>query len=391
MRKVLLITFILFFGSAFSQTYIQLILDSSGSMYSTTESGQDRIDVAKAVLTDFIGGLPAGDLNVGLRIYGANLQAMTTAACEDSHLIVPMQGVSKTALLDAVTSAIPKGATPIAYSLQQAIGDFENIPNDAKKVVIIVTDGEESCEGNLKREVDKFRLDELGIELRIIGFGLDVGAITTFEGVGDTFENVIDAASLEEALNTAAETELYRQEGNSFCSQDTVFGELENTLTGAVWVGDYIIGDWELETILEFKSVCAGYIGALITHKQINPGGEGFFRGKIAGDIIIQYYTDPNNNGSYDWIDADQLSSEDLTRLNIQDERQIIRLKRFRGIEYIQGKNTSGGTATWNQNREYRLILKDGVLTGSVGVPPETYNEGLGTSENGEITLQERK
>ena len=190
-----------------AQTYIELILDASGSMEESLESGEVKIDTAKAVLTDFITDLPDGDLNVGLRIYGGQIQTSNEDPCTNSNLVVPISDVDKTSLLDVVDSTIPEGSTPIAYSLQQAVLDFQDVPAEAKKIIILVTDGEESCDGDLQAEVEKFRSQGIEVDLRIIGFGLSDSAAETFEGIGNSFENVIDAQSLETALNVAVDVD----------------------------------------------------------------------------------------------------------------------------------------------------------------------------------------
>lgn len=98
--------------------YIQLILDASGSMWNKLEDGRYRIVAAKEVLSQLIAALPEQEgLNVGLRVYGANVWATDPGACEDSHLVVPMRGLDREALLETVRSTDALGATPIAYSL----------------------------------------------------------------------------------------------------------------------------------------------------------------------------------------------------------------------------------------------------------------------------------
>ncbi len=185
-----------------SQTYVELILDASGSMWNRIEDGRYRIVAAKDVLTQFIGGLPDGDLNVGLRVYGSQLEAIEEGACEDSKLFVPLSGVDKASLSKTVQEADAIGATPIAFSLLAAADDF---PTDAQhRLIILVTDGEESCGGDLQAVAEDLRNRGFEIDIRIIGFDLNDEAIKSFEGVG-TFENAENAEELARALDTAVE------------------------------------------------------------------------------------------------------------------------------------------------------------------------------------------
>jgi Ca-activated chloride channel homolog len=168
-------------GFSQAQTYIQLIVDASGSMYETLPSGDTRI-AAKRVLTDFVGGLPDSGLNMGLRFYGATTGGLDDNACTDSQLVVGMNELAKDAIFQAIQTVEPSGATPIVYALEQAVADFQVVLSGAKKLIILVTDGEESCGGNLDAAVGAVTAQ--GIELQVIGFGLDAKAEATFQRVG---------------------------------------------------------------------------------------------------------------------------------------------------------------------------------------------------------------
>ena len=90
--------------------------------------GQTRIDAAKDVLNDVIDAIPEQEgVNVGFRVYGhegSNQEADRAESCQSSDLIVPIDGVDKDALRDAVASYEPVGWTPITLSLERAAADF---------------------------------------------------------------------------------------------------------------------------------------------------------------------------------------------------------------------------------------------------------------------------
>lgn len=185
-------------GFAQAQVHVELILDASGSMYNRLADGRYRIDAAKDVLVDLISGLPTdSDLHVGLRVYGARIQARDDGACEDSHLEVPIAGVDRSALRSTVENTLARGATPIAYSLQLAAQD---LPPSGERRVVLVTDGLESCGGDLRAVADLYA--ELGIDLRIVGFDLDESAAAAFAAIAD-FENAVSAEELAGALQGA--------------------------------------------------------------------------------------------------------------------------------------------------------------------------------------------
>ncbi len=183
-----------------SETHVQLILDASGSMYNKIDDGRYRIVAAKDVLQDFVRGLPDDGLNVGLRIYGSEIDSKQDGSCRDSKLFVPMQGLDRNALLQTIRNTRAKGSTPIAFSLEQAAADFPE--GVSQCLIVLVTDGEEVCGGDVRASAE--RLAEIGceVDLRIIGFDLTDEAIASFSGIG-TFENATNAGDLGAALDRA--------------------------------------------------------------------------------------------------------------------------------------------------------------------------------------------
>jgi hypothetical protein len=155
----------------------------------------------------------------------------------------------------------------------------------------------------------------------------------------------------------------------------------EDSLRGSTWVGNYKIESRNHSTTLEIKSVESGFIGGIVTHKNVDGA---YLQVKVAGDIIPQCLIDIDNDGKAEWIDKDQLTSERVKQLVAKEERLLIRLKRFRALEVRSANNIY----QWHQNREYRLRLIDGQLSGSVGIPPKNYGDGPGTTEQGVMTLR---
>ncbi len=189
---------------AFAERHVELILDASGSMWNKLDDGRFRIVAAKDVLADIISGLPSdNELNVGLRIYGATMDAQEDGSCEDTKLFVPIDGVDRAKLLDTVQRTQARGATPIVLSLLKAV---EDLPKDGNNMIILVTDGEEGCDGDLALTWEEIQASGVDIDLRIIGIDLSDEAAATFDGIG-TFENAQTAAELSAALGEAIEME----------------------------------------------------------------------------------------------------------------------------------------------------------------------------------------
>jgi len=185
------------------RTSVLLVLDASGSMYLKLADGQYRIAAAKDALSTFVSRLPdAADLDVGLRIYGANVGALDEGACDDSELVVPVAGFDRATLLRAIRETQAKGATPIARSLALAADDLRGVQGHA--VIVLVTDGAESCGGDVREALAALASAGIDVDLRIIGFDLSPAASQSFQGLG-TFENAISAVELAAALGRAVE------------------------------------------------------------------------------------------------------------------------------------------------------------------------------------------
>ena len=182
---------------------ILLVLDASGSMYLQLEDGRYRITAAKEALTEFVTRLPAAPgLNVGLRVYGSRIGALDEGACEDSLLTVPVAGFDRELLLGEIRETQAKGATPIAYSLELAAEDLRHEPG--RRLIVLVTDGAESCGGDVRAVAERLAGEGFEIDLRIVGFALSDAAAASFREIA-TFENTESAAELAAALGRAVE------------------------------------------------------------------------------------------------------------------------------------------------------------------------------------------
>ncbi len=146
---------------------VELILDASNSMWGQSEGGR-KIDLAKKALASLIQALPSTS-QVALRVYG-HRHSRELKNCEDSTLLVPLGPLNKAKLIEHVQTITPRGMTPLAYSLKQVLNDLGDTPGE--KLVILVSDGNESCGGDPVAAVKALR--QHGIDMRIEVVGLAV-------------------------------------------------------------------------------------------------------------------------------------------------------------------------------------------------------------------------
>ena len=151
---------------------VLLILDASGSMNARLPNGETRMAVAQRAVKGVASFIPP-EAQLSLRLYGAQ-SPRADKNCRDTYVGVPFgpasaAGSDIAALVDGVAA---QGYTPIAYSLQQAAGDF---PADAKeRVIVLVSDGKETCEGD--PTVAAKALAGKGITVHTVGFVVDTAA-----------------------------------------------------------------------------------------------------------------------------------------------------------------------------------------------------------------------
>jgi Ca-activated chloride channel homolog len=180
------------------KTRMLFLLDASGSMYANW-GNSIRMDIAKNMLVDLVDSLKADkDLELALRVYGHQYH-LRYKNCQDSKLEVPFAAANHDRLIAKLKQIQPSGVTPIAYSLEQAANDFTQDPN-YRNVVIIITDGIESCGGDPCAV--SLALQEKNIFLKpfVIGLGMDKDYKEEFACVGQYYD-ARDVNDFREVLN----------------------------------------------------------------------------------------------------------------------------------------------------------------------------------------------
>ncbi|HLP09667.1 MAG TPA: VWA domain-containing protein [Opitutaceae bacterium] len=183
---------------------ILFVFDCSFSM---TEKIRKRakFDIAKEVLREVINKLP-DETKVGLRLYGHRHGSMTNESRADTELVVPIGPLDRTRLIRTIDGAKALGQTPLVLSTLAA---GEDLKKAGGGIIVVVTDGEESCGGRPRKAGPQ--LAELGVPLRleVIGFALtgrrvadDMIAFTA--PTGGRFHTAADGLQLATALKEAS-------------------------------------------------------------------------------------------------------------------------------------------------------------------------------------------
>jgi len=119
--------------------------------------------------------------------------------CDDSELVLPIGPVDAGALRAFIDKVNPKGKTPITYSLLQAAGDFR-ADAPGRKVIVLVTDGLESCDGDPCEAARKLREAGVVTKTHVVGFGLDENSLATLACIVEPSGGLLVAAENTEEL-----------------------------------------------------------------------------------------------------------------------------------------------------------------------------------------------
>jgi Mg-chelatase subunit ChlD len=191
-----------------TQVNVELILDSSGSMADTTNTGEPRIDAAKRVLSEVIDAIPEDrpEINVGFRVFGHegnNTQAGRAESCQSSDLTVPIEGVNKDALRAEVEDYAPVGWTPIGLSLERAAADFPPASDEVVNAAILVTDGLETCDYDPCAVATALKESEAAVTVYVVGLGLNEEELRITSCIAENTGGQIVGAQNAEELSAA--------------------------------------------------------------------------------------------------------------------------------------------------------------------------------------------
>ena len=191
------------------KTRILLIFDASGSMTTPIEK-TTRMQVAKRMALKIIDSLATfKNVELALRVYG-HQKTVDMKDCKDSRLEVPFAPNNIVIMKKRVNSLIPKGWTPIAYSLQECEKDFPQEKN-VRNLVIIITDGLEECTGDPCAISQALQKKGIFLKPFIIGLGSSEQFRFKFECAGTyydannerDFDNVVGVI-ISQAMNATS-------------------------------------------------------------------------------------------------------------------------------------------------------------------------------------------
>lgn len=189
---------------------IIFIYDASGSMWGEMQ-GKTKMEIASNVLSSTVSSLPDTQ-KIGLVAYGHRKKG----DCKDVEFLVEALKGTPANINAALKSIKPLGKTPLAYSATLVIDQLR--ASKSKATIILITDGIESCDGNICDVVKAAKKEGIDFRLHIIGFGLKAGeteqlkcAVRAGEG---QYYDAADAGVLGTVLKEATSVTIDKPKGN---------------------------------------------------------------------------------------------------------------------------------------------------------------------------------
>lgn len=143
------------------EIYLEVIWDASGSMWGR-DYGVEKIIRSKEVLKTFTEGIPE-QVNIGLRIFGAR----RVGDLEDSFLAIPFDNNNRENIVNFITNVKPLGKSPIAYSLQEACKDLQEI--NGERYILLISDGIDNGEIPSEQVVEEIIKNDIVLHVVHIG------------------------------------------------------------------------------------------------------------------------------------------------------------------------------------------------------------------------------
>ena len=214
MNKLILLT-ILFCFSIQAQAQDQpspilFIYDASGSMWGQLD-GKTKKEIASDVLSTTVNNLPDNQ-SIGLMAYGHRKKG----DCDDIEFLVDLDNASKSHITNAVKEMNAIGKTPLARSASMAIKSLKD--SKTKATIILITDGIESCDGDICEVVSKAKSEGIDFKIHVVGFGLKDEETKQLkcaaEAGGGNYYDAENANSLSDGLTSATNQTIDKPDGN---------------------------------------------------------------------------------------------------------------------------------------------------------------------------------
>lgn len=189
-----LVFFSVLLGAASS---VMLLMDDSGSMGGSLPDGTEKLEAAKTAANNLLSNISPGD-EVALMVF---------YDCDDIRVEEDFTH-DFTYMRSIINGLQPDSSTPLAAAIEEASDYMVSHASYNKKVLIVLTDGEETCGGDPVAASQ--RAKSMGIDvIHVIGYDVEPGSSTEEQlkniasAGGGKYYSAEDAGQLNQALQQA--------------------------------------------------------------------------------------------------------------------------------------------------------------------------------------------
>lgn len=185
-----------------TQSRILILLDRSSSMVQSWAGGKEKYKAADELIMRLVDSLYNVNPNVeiALRIFG-HQYTVADNNCYDTKTEVLFSKDNRTQIALRLADIRPLGVTPIAYALEQA--SRYDILDESRNAycIVLITDGGESCGGNICDVMEKFLKKKLYFRPYIISLEDYAPLRATYACMGDYLQ-VLNHGDIAPAVGT---------------------------------------------------------------------------------------------------------------------------------------------------------------------------------------------
>lgn len=176
-----------------------LVLDVSGSMSDSDGTGTPKIDGAKRSITGLLGTLES-TIRIGLNTFPGG------SDCDDGTSPFAIDAANRTDMDRYVRGVeVADGGTPMAAALQKAGQDLERA-GEPRAVVVLVSDGENTCDGDPCAVAGDLAASGIDITVDTVGFQISDAGREELQCIADatggTYVDVEDADALTDQIRS---------------------------------------------------------------------------------------------------------------------------------------------------------------------------------------------
>jgi hypothetical protein len=199
--SLLFVTFTIAAQPKIKKTRILFLLDASSSMTYPWNAGYTRFEVASNILLKIMDSVYVinNEIEFGVRAYGTIYPAQLQN-CIDTRLEVPFNLQNTNQIKTRLSNLAPIGSSPIAYSLKQASENELNEVQNYDYSVIFITDGGESCGGDVCGIYQELLKKKISIKPYIIGLDSNAALKSYYACLGNYIE-VSTTDDIQRAVN----------------------------------------------------------------------------------------------------------------------------------------------------------------------------------------------